>query len=237
MKLILSGGGSGKQVEESYKLFCSVVGEGKVLYIPLAWNHGDYDGCKAWFADEMKPFGVTNFEMVTDAKKITKAKLENVVGIFIGGGNTYKLLKMLKDTQAFGAIQEFLKREDGVIMGGSAGALIFGKSIDTCLDDGLILKSCVDHNEVGLKDSTGFDCLGGFSILPHYKKLPEQYDTFKLRISRLLKDGFKLVCIPEESSVLIENGKCSAIGKRPVEVFENNKQFQSYQCREQLKIK
>jgi len=35
----------------------------------------------------------------------------------------------------------------------------------------------------------------------------------------------------------IENGKCSAIGKRPVEVFENNKQFQSYQCREQLKIK
>ncbi len=40
MKLILSGGGAGEQVKESYELFAEIVKGGKVMYIPLAWNNG-----------------------------------------------------------------------------------------------------------------------------------------------------------------------------------------------------
>ena len=98
MKLILSGGGAGEQVKESYKLFADTVKGGKVMYIPLAWNNGPYESCIDWFAGEMKPFGITDIDLITDAAQITKERLSKVKGVFIGGGNTYKLLKMLKET-------------------------------------------------------------------------------------------------------------------------------------------
>lgn len=236
MKLILSGGGSGEQVKESYEIFSQNIKNGKVLYIPLAWNHGSYDGCLTWFKEEMKPFGIANIEMVTDANQITESRLQEVTGIFIGGGNTFKLLMMLKDTDAFNNIKAFMERNDGIIMGGSAGALIFGKDINTCLDDGLILKSCVDHNDVGLKDTSGFNCLNGFSILPHYKKLPEQYETFKIRISRLLENGYKLICIPEETSVIVEKNKFSIIGQRDAEIYSSKQQAVSISTKESFEL-
>lgn len=45
MHLILNGGGCGNQVKESYELFANLVKNGKIVYIPLAWNHGSYEGC------------------------------------------------------------------------------------------------------------------------------------------------------------------------------------------------
>ena len=139
MRLILCGGGDGEQVKESYELFANLVNGGKVLYIPLAWNNGNMETCINWLKKEMEPFGVIDIEDVLDAKEITKEKLSKYKGVFIGGGNTFKLLKMLKDTEAFNNLKEFLNN-NGVIMGASAGALIFGKSIDTCLKDDLNIK-------------------------------------------------------------------------------------------------
>lgn len=235
MHLILSGGGCGEQVKESYQLFSEIVRGGKVLYIPLAWNHGGYENCLLWLSSELLPYGISNIEMITDAKEITQDKLKDVKGVFIGGGNTYKLLKMLKDCCAYENLKNFMKRQDSVIMGGSAGALIFGKSIDTCLNDGLTLKSCVDENLVGLKDTNGFDCLNGFSILPHYKKLPEQYETFKIRIDRLLKEGFKLICVPEETSLYVKDNDFSVIGKSPVEIYSSLEEYRKVCQNEKLK--
>ena len=130
MKLILSGGGDGEQVKESYELFANLVNKGKVLYIPLAWNHGGMETCINWLKSELLPFGITEIQDVLDAKYITKEVLSECKGVFIGGGNTFKLLKVLKETEAFDNLLEFLNN-GGVVMGGSAGALIFGKSIDT----------------------------------------------------------------------------------------------------------
>ena len=225
MKLILSGGGAGDKVKESYKLFADSVGNGKVLYIPLAWNNGSYEDCLPWFAGEMKPFGITDIDFVTAPEQITQSRLLEVKGVFIGGGNTYKLLKMLKDTAAYENLKEFALRNDTVVMGGSAGALIWGKSIDTCKDDGLGIKSICDQNLVGLEDTNGFDMINGYSLLVHYKKKDEQIPATKKRIERLLKEGYKLVCVPEETSLVVENGKYSIIGSKPAEIFDNYSSF------------
>ncbi len=221
MKLILSGGGAGEQVKESYKLFADTVKGGKVIYIPLAWNNGPYESCIDWFAGEMKPFGITDIDLITDAAQITKERLSRVKGVFIGGGNTYKLLKMLKETEAFKNLREFALSKDTVIMGGSAGALIWGRSIDTCKDDGLGIKSICDQNLVNLEDTTGFDMLNGYSLLVHYKKKDEQIPATEQRIKRLLKEGYKLVCIPEETSLVVDNGTFSIIGSKEADVFDN----------------
>jgi dipeptidase E len=221
MKLILSGGGAGAQVTESYELFAKSVKGSKIMYIPLAWNNGPYESCLDWFAGEMKPFGITNIDLITDAKQITKERLSDVKGIFIGGGNTYKLIKMLKDCDAFENLREFALRDDTVVMGGSAGSLIWGKSIDTCKDDGLGLKSICDQNFVGLEDASGFDMLNGYSLLVHYKKKEEQIPKTMQRVERLLKEGYKLICLPEETSLVVENGKFSIIGSKPAEIIDS----------------
>ena len=158
MKLILNGGGCGESVRESYKLFGDLVGNKKVLYIPLAWNKGNIENCIDWFKGEMKEFGVTDIEQILDLNTLTIEKLQNVGGVFIGGGNTFKLLKLLKESISFDNIKQVLDK-NVVFMGSSAGSMIFGKSIDSILKDELEIKSCNDENLVHLKDTNGFDIL------------------------------------------------------------------------------
>ena len=43
-----------------------------------------------------------------------------------GGGNTYKLLKGIKDNGMYNKIFDYMKN-NGIIIGFSAGAIIFGK--------------------------------------------------------------------------------------------------------------
>ena len=220
MRLILCGGGDGEQVKESYELFAREVKGGKVLYIPLAWNNGNMETCIEWFKGEMEPFGVTDIEDVLDAKDITKEKLAKYSGIFIGGGNTFKLLKMLKETVAFDNLNSFLNN-GGIIMGASAGALIFGKSIDTCLKTELNISS-TDENLVGLKDTSGFDKVNGYSLFVHYQRKLEQIEKTSINIQRLLKQGHKIICLPEETSIWINDNQMQIIGQKPAEIYNND---------------
>ena len=221
MRLILNGGGSGEGVKESYELFAKEVNGGRVMYVPLAWNHGPCGECIHWFKGEMAPYGITDVDLITDAKQITKEKLKNVSGVFIGGGNTYKLLKYLKETPAFENLKEYIEN-GGLAMGSSAGALIWGRSIDTCKDDGLGIKSICDQNLVNLQDTTGFDMLNGYSLLVHYKKEEEQISATEQRVKRLLKEGYKLICLPEETSLWINGKEAKIIGPKPAEIYDGH---------------
>ncbi len=220
MRLILNGGGSGDQVKDSYRLFGKEINGGKVMYIPLAWNHGNLENCIDWFREEIKPFGVTYIDQILKPEQITKERLKNVSGIFIGGGNTFKLLKMLKDTEAFDNLQCYINN-NGLVMGSSAGALIFGKSINTCLKNELNINS-TDKNLVGLKDTNGFNAIKGYSLFVHYKKQAEQLSQTQEYVDRLLKLGHRLICLPEETSVWINQDKISIIGQKPAEMFDND---------------
>ena len=100
MRLILNGGGCGEKIKDSYNLFAREVNGGKVLYIPLAWEDEGIENCINWFKNEMKPYGIEDIEDVLEAKQITKEKLDSTSGVFIGGGNTFQLLKLLKESDA-----------------------------------------------------------------------------------------------------------------------------------------
>ena len=218
MRLILNGGGSDEQIKESLEIFAREVNGGKVLYVPLAWNNGKMEECINWFKSEMLPYGVTDIDDVLDAKDITKDKLAKYSAIFIGGGNTFKLLKMLKETEAFSSINEFLNN-GGIVMGGSAGALIFGKSIDTCLKTELNINS-TDENLVNLKDTAGFNKINGYSLFVHYQRKPEQIEKTAINIQRLTEQGHKVICLPEETSLWINGNKMAIIGQKPAEIFD-----------------
>ena len=219
MRLILNGGGCDDQIRESYEIFAQQVNCGKVLYIPLAWPYDHMEECVNWFAGQVSKFGITDIEQILNAADITKEKLKQASGVFIGGGNTYQLLKCLKQTDAFENLKEYIAN-GGLVMGGSAGALIFGEGVDTCLKDELVIKCCNDENKVELKDTKGFNCINGFSILPHYKKVAEQFEDTQKRVDKLLKQGYKLICLPEETSLWINGNEMKIIGQKPAEIFD-----------------
>lgn len=217
MNLILSGGGVGEKSYWAYKKFAEKLKGESVLFIPFANDEMTYDEALDWFKQEVKDFGITQIEMIEDPKKLTLELLKSFGGVYICGGNAFKLLLILKSCNAFKVIKEFLK-EDGVIMGSSAGVTIFGKSADTCLKDDLRIAAS-DENKVNLKDTDGLNAVNGYSFFVHYKLKPSQYEDTDKRVKRLLKDGHKLICLPEETSLFVENDKISIIGSLPAEIF------------------
>lgn len=221
MKLILNGGGIGEKCAKSYKKFAEEVNGQTVLFIPFANDEDTPENSLNWFKNEVLPYGITKIEMPHSPEELTKVKLESVGGIYFSGGNTFLLLSLLKKCKAFKEIKKFLKG-DGVIMGGSAGTTIFGKSIDTCLKDDLKIIAS-DENVVGLKDTKGFNAAGGYSFFVHYRVKERQYEATEIRVNRLLKDGHKLICLPEETSLFIDNGKMSIIGEIPAEIISKKK--------------
>ena len=109
MRLYLCGGGSGKQISEAMLNFSKKINKEKpILYIPLAMEENKYDDCYNWFAAELKNVNLNKFEMIKSSLDLSKKDLANYSAIFIGGGNTYKLLGDIKKHSNYEKIMEYL---------------------------------------------------------------------------------------------------------------------------------
>ena len=216
MKLILCGGGSGEQnILANQKLNDIIDNTKPLLYVPLAMNEVDYpyDSCLEWVKEELSYVNIPSIEMVRSFEELVSKNYYDYCAIFIGGGNTYKLLKGIKESGAFDKIQEYISN-NGIIMGSSAGAVIFGKNID--------IISIMDPNNVGLIDTNGFDVLLGTSIFPHYmntkSKLTkeeniERLEKFTSAITTFSTINGKVIAIPEEDAIFLNDGAVEIIGK------------------------
>ena len=98
--LFLSGGGSEKESYNLDKEFAKLLKK-KLLYIPIALNEikHPYPECLKWIKKVFRQFNFESIEMWTDLSGHTKQDMLKFDGVYIGGGNTFKLLKQLKDTK------------------------------------------------------------------------------------------------------------------------------------------
>lgn len=217
MKLILCGGGWAEKTIIPNKLFETLIDTTKpILYIPLARNCGDdnYDSCKAWLSGEFKEIKHGEIVMIRSASEIADKNTNDFAGVFIGGGNTYKLLKELKEGPAFDWLQQYMKTS-GVIYGCSAGSIIFGHDIDSCL--------YMDENEVKLENVSGFNSIFDFSFTAHYTNKNEE--KTKKATDYLVEYSNKtpVLALPEEDSLYINDNLIKVIGSRPYYVFNRGK--------------
>lgn len=215
MKIFLCGGGSGEVAKKSTIKFGSVIDKTKpLLYVPLAMESYRYDSCLEWIRKEMSLINVTNIDMVTSAKDLAGKNLNNYCAIYIGGGNTYKLLKDIKDSGSFKKIQQYINN-DGIIFGGSAGAIIFGKDIDSCKTQ--------DPNDVQLAETQGFDVLSGYSLLCHLNRndgIKFNRDKNSEYLIEFSKDN-KIIYLPDDDTIFVNNNKITIIGDSDYRVYEN----------------
>lgn len=202
MKLLLAGGGEPDQVKKLDEYFANYVHDGNVLYIPVAMDKIPYEDCEKWFRETYAEYNLHNIDVCTDLFKAPN--LDEYKAIFIGGGNTFKLLKEIKESGFDTKIKNYLDN-GGFIYGGSAGAIIFGETIET--------SSHADKNLVGLKDLTGLNLLKGYDVWCHYNEDKDEKGVLELK-----RPTFVLY---EESGLLFDGNKFETIGKEHL-VFPND---------------
>lgn len=159
----------------------------------------------------LEPAGIKVVHLDVDNAPL--ATLESAKAVLVGGGNTYRLLKRVREAGLLKPLQERIKKGMPFI-GWSAGANIAGPTILTTND----------WNVVALDK---FDALGlvPFNINPHYKEtdptVAQFAETRDDRIAEYHKANRNTVLgIEEQTSLLVEDGKITVQGQGRVRRFE-----------------
>jgi len=103
--------------------------------------------------------------------------------LVISGGNTFQLLINLRTSGLDVAIKEFIKKNQFVLAGFSAGALVLTPNINVCnLPE-------FDENLVGITDLTGLGIVD-FEVFPHYNDVihKEQLEAYRLTTTNEVKE-------------------------------------------------
>ena len=212
MRLLLNGGGIGIAAESARKKLNEIIDHNKkILYIPLAWPDPSFQGCLEFMTTELSDVDAAGIAMVASADEIVDLTLAEYACIYIGGGNTYKLLAEIKASGAFDKIKDYLANHDGIVYGGSAGAIIFGYDLDSCNTD--------DENDVGLADHTGFNLINGYSLLCHYTSRDKERTELSKRYLIELSKEKPIYAIPEEDTIFVNDGNIEFIGTKPYYEF------------------
>lgn len=142
--------------------------------------------------------------MWTDLNNKKETDLKQYDAIYIGGGNTYKLLKTIQETKFDKILTNFYKN-GGIIYGGSAGAIICGYDI----------KTVSEENEINYVYNNGLNLISNSSLICHYQP------NLNNKIFKYIKKNKRqVIAIPEKSGLIIKNGNnVSVAGYEPVYLF------------------
>lgn len=187
--IFLGGGGDSKASAELDTIFFSELSsDSKILYIPTALEPERYLSAAEWFTKVVRMYSDTiDFVMMTE-DNVNKIDFNNFDAVYIGGGNTYKLLDFIFSNKLDGKLRTFI--ESGKLFyGGSAGAILTGKTINTASE--------MDPR-LNYKYDKGLNWLCDASVSCHW---PET----KHCVVELLKNNpQKIYCIPENCGLLFD---------------------------------
>lgn len=162
----------------------------RVLFVPFALY--DRDAYAALARERLKVMGY-DLESAHEVKDARQAA-ETAEAIFIGGGNTFRLLKSLYDFDLLQAVRRQVAQGRPFI-GSSAGAIVAGPSLKTTKDMPIV-------------QPPSFDALGlvAFQISPHYLD-PDPHSTHmgetqEERINQFLEENEAPVAGIREGAIL-----------------------------------
>lgn len=187
--IFLGGGGGSKASADLDTIFFSKLSNNAhILYIPTALESERYPGAVEWFTKVVRLYSDTiDFTMMTE-DNVNEIDFDNFDAVYIGGGNTYKLLDFIIVNNLDKKLRAFI--ESGrLFYGGSAGAVLIGKTINTA--------SGMDP-KLDYKYDAGLNWLQNASVSCHW---PESKDS----ATKVLEtDAQKIYCIPENCGLLFD---------------------------------
>ncbi|EDV47243.1 probable alpha-aspartyl dipeptidase [Drosophila erecta] len=196
------------QLEDLFKS-CNVK---TVLFVPYALR--DHDRYTATIQDALKPWGfdVEGLHTKPDREKA----LREAQAVFVGGGNTFVLLRSLYEMKLLDPIRELVLQQGLPYVGSSAGTNVATRSIHTT-------------NDMPVAYPPSFEALAlvPFNINPHYLD-PEVGSRHKgeTRDERLEEfvayHGLPVLGLREGTSVRVQGGKATLLGDRNAKLFKVN---------------
>ena len=203
-EVLLGGGGDADDSSPVDKRLVEQIGDDATMgYIPVAMPSKRYPDCMEWITSVFERYGLTNIEMWPDLTEVTTETVADVSAIYIGGGNTYRLLNKVRTTGLDTLLYEFVS-DGGALYGGSAGAIICGETIETTPDE----------NRAGIVDTTGLGLFPTTDIWCHY----EPNDAVPQYVT---DTGRTVIAIPERSGVSVTETRYKIVGHEPIRVFQN----------------
>lgn len=151
--------------------------------------------------DAMKGLGfsVSDVDLEGKNEKELRELLHSFDVIYVQGGNTFYLLKWVKES-GFDVVVKELVEKGKIYIGVSAGSIIAGPSIEVAgWGD-------IDRNEVALQDLTALDFVP-FCILPHY--IEKERKLLEQEIPRF---GYPVRILTDDQAFLIKDDKVTLVG-------------------------
>jgi len=207
-KLFLSGGGHANKTKKLDRLFEAHVPKNKrVLYIPVAMPQKifTFGQCYDWIR---VVFPKLKIDMWTDLTNRKWEDLNKYGAVYIGGGNTFYLLHHINSNNFDSLLKRYYK-SGGIIYGGSAGAIILGRDIQTAG-----FGSDAERNQVGLTDFNGINLVNGYSVQCHYSS---SYDAELINYSK--KKKVRVFAFPDDTGLFVEGKDMRVIGESNAVVF------------------
>lgn len=199
--IFISGGGDISDTQElDRKYFELLRNNSKILYIPIAMEADriGYEDCYDWFTTLISTHNQgkeIDFTMLLENDHISD--LIKYDAVYIGGGNTFTLLNYLVKNNLHQGLTEYIN-SGGIVYGGSAGAIVFGKDIRTVEEE----------NNKNYVNYIGMNVLNNCSIICHYEESLDKkiYEAIK-------KIQTPVIALPENAGLIIGNNTVNIIGK------------------------
>lgn len=180
----------------------------RVLFVPFALYDRDKYAATAQQRFAKTGFGLSSIHTATDPRQA----VHEADAVFIGGGNTFRLLKALYDFDLLGPIRE--RVEAGMpYVGSSAGSNVAGPTIKTT-------------NDMPIVQPPSFDAIGlvSFQINPHYLDPdPNSKHMGETREERILQfheeNDTPVVGLREGAILRIEEGETLLRGSTGARIF------------------
>jgi len=204
----------------------SMAKDEKVAFIPYA--HKDHDGYAAMASAVFANMGY-NLESV-HAHKDPKELLADpkVKAVFVGGGNTFRLLNDLHKKGIFSIIKNSVENKDLKYIGSSAGTIMACPTIKTTNDMPIVLPP-------------NFDALGfiSFQINPHFisgNLVPGHMgETRETRIKEYHEENSTAVVGLTETNWVTVNGENIILhGEKDAFIFERGKELKMWRTGTEL---
>jgi dipeptidase E len=178
------------------------------LFVPFAL--ADRSGYTAKFRARLESEGIAVDEATADLPG--RRRIETAEAVFVGGGNTFRLLKTMQDATLLGPLRS--RALAGMpYLGASAGINLAGPTIRTT-------------NDMPIVEPRGFDALGlvPFQINPHYIDAdPASSHMGETREQRLAEfheeNATPVVGLREGGWIRVEGGSGRLGGARGARIF------------------
>src|SRR6266850_2747730 len=197
--------------ESEIRSFLGTVGQ--VLFIPFALYDRDAYASTARDRFQKIGYGLESIHTAADAQQA----VNDAEAVFIGGGNTFRLLKALYDADVLQTIRRRVA-EGMPYIGSSAGANVAGPTIKTTKDMPIV-------------QLLSFDALGlvPFQISPHFldpdPNSKHMGETQEERILQFLEENDTPVAgLREGAMVRVENGSMILKGSSGARIFRKGEE-------------